>query len=164
MVLCRYLLWWCNSMKMNVLKKVIMFLIGYCLYVAIEVTYRGYSFWLMGVVGGIMFLLLDQINNKISWDVDILFQGTIGSLIITFFEYVIGELFLNGVLPVMWDYSNVFLNYKGIICLPFSLIWVVLSIVAVIIADAINYYLLDDEEVIPYYKLFGKTILKFKSK
>lgn len=55
---------------------------------------------------------------------------------------------LNGVLPVIWDYSNVFLNYKGIICLPFSLIWVVLSIIAVIIADAINYYLLDDEEVI----------------
>lgn len=95
---------------------------------------------------------------------DILLQGIIGSLIITFFEYVIGELFLNGVLPVMWDYSNVFLNYKGIICLPFSLVWVVLSIVAVVIADAINYYLLDDEEVVPYYKLFGKTIFKFKSK
>ncbi len=151
-------------MKMNILKKAIMFLVGYCLYVAIEVTYRSYSFWLMGVVGGIMFLLLDQINNKISWDVDILIQGTIGSLIITFFEYVIGELFLNGVLPVMWDYSNILLNYKGIICLPFSLIWLVLSIIAVIIADAINYYLLDDEEVVPYYKLFGKTILKFKSK
>ena len=151
-------------MKMNILKKAIMFLVGYCLYVAIEVTYRSYSFWLMGVVGGIMFLLLDQINNKISWDVDILIQGTIGSLIITFFEYVIGELFLHGVLPVMWDYSNVLLNYKGIICLPFSFIWFVLSIIAVIIADAINYYLLDDEEVVPYYKLFGKTILKFKSK
>lgn len=64
----------------------------------------------------------------------------------------------------MWDYSNVFLNYKGIICLPFSLAWVGLSIVAVVIADAINYYLLDDEEVVPYYKLFGKTIFKFTTK
>lgn len=151
-------------MKKTLFKNTIMFLIGYCLYIAIEVTYRSYSFWLMGIVGGFMFLVLDKINNKISWDVDILLQGTIGSLIITFFEYVIGELFLNGVLPVMWDYSNVFLNYKGIICLPFSLVWVVLSIVAVVIADAINYYLLDDEEVVPYYKLFGKTIFKFKSK
>lgn len=151
-------------MKTTLLKNAIMFFVGYCLYIAIEVTYRSYSFWLMGIVGGIMFLILDKINNKISWDVDILLQGTIGSLIITFFEYVIGELFLNGVLPVMWDYSNVFLNYKGIICLPFSLVWVVLSIVAVILADAINYYLLDDEEVVPYYKLFGKTIFKFTTK
>lgn len=145
-------------------KTLILFLFGFMAYITIEVCYRGYSYPLMGVCGGIAILLLDKINNRISWDTDILIQGACGSLIITFFEYVIGELFLNGVLPVMWDYSNVFLNYKGIICLPFSLIWVVLSIIAVIIADAINYYLLDDEEVIPYYKLFGKTILKFKSK
>lgn len=151
-------------MKNKLIKTIIMFLVGYCAYVAIEVTYRNISFPLMGVVGGIVFLILDKINNKISWDTDILIQGTCGSLIITFFEFVIGELFLNGILPVMWDYSNVFLNYKGIICLPFSLAWAALSIVAVILADAINYYLLDDEEVVPYYKLFGNKILKFKSK
>ncbi len=145
-------------------KNLILFLFGFMAYVTIEVLYRGYSFWEMGICGGIAILLLDKINNKISWDIDILIQGVCGSLIITFFEYIIGELFLNGVLPVMWDYSNVFLNYKGIICLPFSLAWVGLSIVAVILADAINYYLLDDEEVVPYYKLFGKTIFKFKSK
>lgn len=145
-------------------KNLILFLFGFMAYVTIEVLYRGYSFWEMGICGGIAILLLDKINNKISWDIDILIQGACGSLIITFFEYVIGELFLNGVLPVMWDYSNVFLNYKGIICLPFSLAWVVLSIMAVVIADAINYYLLDDEEVVPSYKLFGKTIFQFKSK
>lgn len=143
-------------------KTLVLFLFGFITYMLIELMYRQYTYFLMGVVGGIAVLLIDKINNKISWDVDILLQGTIGSLIITFFEYAIGELFLNGVLPVMWDYSNVFLNYKGIICLPFSLAWIVLSIVAVILADAINYYLLDDDEVVPYYKLFGKTIFKFK--
>ena len=152
------------KIKDRIIKFIVLFSFGFFAYMLIELIYRQYTFILMGVCGGIAIVLLDQINDKISWDTDILIQGACGSLIITFFEYVIGELFLNGVLPVMWDYSNVFLNYKGIICLPFSLIWVVLSIIAVIIADAINYYLLDDEEVIPYYKLFGKTILKFKSK
>lgn len=150
-------------MKRNLLKKVIMFFIGYCLYVSIEVTYRNYSFPLMGIVGGIIFLLLDQINNKISWDVDILLQGTIGSLIITFFEYIIGKLFLNGVLPVMWDYSNVPLNFNGVICLPFSIIWLFLSILAIFLADAINYYIFK-ELPIPYYKCFGKKILQFKER
>lgn len=145
-------------------KILVLFLFGFFTYMLIELMYRQYTYVLMGVVGGIAVLLIDQINNRISWDIDILIQGTIGSLIITFFEYIIGKLSLAGVLPVMWDYSNVPLNYKGIICLPFSLAWIGLSIVAVVIADAINYYLLDDEEVVPYYKLFGKTILKFKSK
>lgn len=144
-------------------KFLVLFLFGFMAYITIEVCYRGYSYPLMGVCGGIAIVLLDQINNKISWDVDILLQGVIGSLIITFFEFVIGNLFLKGYLPVMWDYSNLWMNYKGIICLPFSLAWIGLSIVAVIIADAINYYMLGDVDV-PYYKLFGKTILRFKAK
>ena len=126
----------------------------------LEVCYRNVSYPLMGLCEGIAIVLLGQINNRISWDVDILIQGACVSLIINLFEYIIVELFLSGALPVMWDYSNVSLKYNGIICLPFSLAWVGLS---VIIADSVNYYLLDDVEV-PYYKLFGKTILKFKSK
>ncbi len=144
-------------------KFLVLFIFGFMAYITIEVCYRGYSYPLMGICGAIAIVLLDKINNKISWDVDILLQGTIGSIIITFFEYVIGSLFLKGYLPVMWDYSNLWLNYKGIICVPFSLAWIGLSIVAVIIADVINYYMLGDEDI-PYYKLFGRTILKFKPK
>ena len=62
----------------------------------------------------------------------------------------------------MWDYSNMWLNYKGIVCLPFSLLWIVLSIVAIFLADSINYYIYKELPV-PYYKLFGKTIIRFKN-
>ena len=88
----------------------------------------------------------------------------LGSAIITAFELIIGELSLNNILPMMWDYSNLPFNYKGIICLPFSLIWIGISIVAVFLADAINYYFLGEDKEIPYYKLFGKIILRFKEK
>ena len=144
-------------------KILFLFIIGFMTYITIEVCWRGYSFPLMGLCGGIAFVLIDRINNEISWDVDILIQGLIGSLIITFMEFVIGNLSLLGIVETMWDYSNVPFNYKGIICLPFSFVWFLLSIVAVILADCINYYILNEEEI-PYYKLFGKTILKFKSK
>lgn len=147
--------------KLN--KILVLFIFGFMAYITIEVCYRGYSYPLMGLCGGIVILLLDQINDRISWDVDILLQGACGSLIITFFEFVIGELSLAGVLPVMWDYSNVFLNYKGIICLPFSIAWVFLLMIAVILSDVINYYMLDGEDV-PYYKIFGRIFLKFKAK
>lgn len=145
-------------------KSAVLFITGFCLYITIEVLYRGYSYPLMGLCGGMAFVLIDKINNKISWDIDILLQGIIGSAIITAFELIIGELSLNGILSMMWDYSNLPFNYKGIICLPFSLIWIGISIVAVFLADTINYYFLDEDKEIPYYKLFGKTILRFKEK
>lgn len=79
-------------------------------------------------------------------------------------ELIISSIFLNtDLLPVMWDYSNLPLNYKGIICVPFMLLWMVLSFVGILVADAINYYVFDEEPA-PYYKLFGHTIIQFKSK
>lgn len=76
----------------------------------------------------------------------------------------IGNIFLNtDLLPVMWDYSNLPLNYKGIICVPFMLLWIVLSFLAIIVADSINYYVFDEKPA-PYYKLFGRTIIQFKEK
>ena len=144
-------------------KRMFLFLLGFMAYITIEVCFRGYSYPLMGLCGGFALLILDQINNKISWDFDLLLQGLIGSALITSFEFIIGELFLHGHLPVMWDYSHSFLNYKGIVCLPFSLLWFVLSIGAIFCADAINYYFFNELPV-PHYKVFGKTIFSFKQK
>lgn len=149
-------------MKIN--KSILLFLVGYCTYISIEVTYRNISYPIMGICGGLAILLLDKINDNISWNVDLCLQGLCGSALITFFELIIGEIALNtSLLPVMWDYSNVPLNFDGVICLPFSIVWFFLSILAIFLADAINYYVLDESQV-PYYNLFGKTVIKFKEK
>jgi len=144
------------------IKPVILFLLGYCIYIAVEVTWRGISYPLMGVCGGLIMLLVDQINNKISWDVDLLVQGLIGGSLVTFFELVIGELALHtNLFPVMWDYSNTWCNFDGMICLPFFFAWVVLSIAAIFIADAYNYYVWHELPA-PYYKICGKIVLQYK--
>lgn len=149
-------------MKIN--KSILLFLVGYCTYISIEVTYRNISYPIMGICGGLAILLLDKINDNISWNVDLCLQGLCGSALITFFELIIGEIALNtSLLPVMWDYSNVPLNFDGVICLPFSIVWFFLSILAIFLADTINYYVLDEPQV-PYYNLFGKTVIKFKEK
>lgn len=149
-------------MKIN--KSILLFLVGYCTYISIEVTYRNISYPIMGICGGLAILLLDKINDNISWNVDLCLQGLCGSALITFFELIIGEIALNtSLLPVMWDYSNVPLNFDGVICLPFSIVWFFLSILAIFLADVINYYVLDEPQV-PYYNLFGKTVIKFKEK
>ena len=150
-----------KTMKKTILKNVVLCVVGGLSYGIIELIYRQKTYFLMILCGAIAIILLDKINDYISWDMDILLQGCIGSLIITGMEFTIGNLYLMGIVPKMWDYSNVWLNYKGIICLPFSLIWILLSICAILLADTINYYVFHELPV-PYYKLFGKTIIKFK--
>lgn len=147
-----------------IIKNIILFAVGYCVYIAIEVTYRGFSYPLMGLCGGLALMIMDKINDYISWDIDIIIQGSIGSIIITFFELIIGEISLHtDFLPIMWDYSNVLLNFDGVICLPFSLIWIGLSIIGILVADAINYYMLNIQPC-PYYKCMGKVVLRFRER
>lgn len=149
-------------MKNNLIKNLVLFTVGYCAYIAIEVTYRNVSYPIMGVCGGLSIVLLDKINDYISWDTDIILQGLCGSVLITLFELIIGEIALRtSLLEVMWDYSNVILNFDGVICFPFSIVWMFMSILAIFLADAINYYVFNDTQV-PYYKLFGKIIIQFK--
>ena len=150
-------------MKDKFLKNLVLFLVGFCSYITIETLFRGYSYWQMGICGGLAIVILDKINDLISWDVDIIIQGTFGSLLITFMELIIGLTQDYFSLPHMWDYSNMPLNYRGIICVPFMAIWFLLSWVAILLADCINYYVFEEMPV-PSYKLFGKTVLHFKKK
>jgi sterol desaturase/sphingolipid hydroxylase (fatty acid hydroxylase superfamily) len=135
-------------------KLLTLFLVGYCTYIALEVTYRNVSYPLMGCVGGISLLLFDQINNKISWNLDLILQGFIGSAIVTSFELFVGEALKVLNHPLMWDYSNMPFNYDGVICLPFSIVWIIITILGILVADAYNYYLFH-EEPRPYYWIIG---------
>ena len=145
----------------SLLRKLVLFITGYALYIAIEVTFRGYSYVLMGLCGGVLLMFIDEINEILPWDTDILLQSSLGSVLITFFELTVGEACKISNIDPMWDYSNMLFNFDGVICLEFSLLWVILSFVAILLADAINYYVFKLEPL-PYYKLFGRTIIKFK--
>ncbi len=150
-------------MKQLGIRKSVLFIVGFCLYITIEVLFRGYSYPAMGIVGGLMLLILDDINSILPWTIDLCVYGFIGSFFATLFELFIGKflIFINH--PQMWDYSNLPLNYQGIICLPFSFGWIFVSLVGVFVADAINYYVFDLQPI-PYYNIFGKRILQFKQK
>lgn len=69
------------DLKKFALERIIMFVVGFCLYITIEVCFRGYSFVSMGICGGCIFIILDSINDLISWDMDLLLQGIIGFLL-----------------------------------------------------------------------------------
>lgn len=145
-------------------KIIFLFLCGFCIYITIEVLFRGKSYPVSGIMGGLAIILIDKINDKISWRLDLSIQAIIGALIVTGIELIIGKIMkYTNLLPMMWDYSNLPLNYDGIICVPFSVAWLFLSVAAIFLADCINYYVLEDGER-PRYILFGKFMFFFKRK
>ena len=142
------------------LKIFILFLIGGFIYVAIELGFRGHSHWTMFLLGGLCFILIGGLNNYIPWEMSIIKQGVIGALIVTSLEFIFG-LVLNLYLNLgIWDYSNMPFNILGQICLPFSIAWFFLSLVAIFIDDWLRYILFKEEK--PHYHLF--TVCKEENK
>ena len=124
--------------------------IGGTTYYMIEIMYRGYSHWTMGLLGAFCFIFIGLINEYLSWDTPLWLQGLIGSGIVTTLEFIFGCV-LNLWLGLgIWNYSLLPINILGQICLPFSLIWVVLSIIAIILDDWLRYWLFKEDK--PKYK------------
>lgn len=126
--------------------------IGGLAYMTIELLYRGYSHWTMFYVGGLAFWMIGCINEYIEWSMPLWKQMAIGSLIITSLELVSG-IIINMILGWdVWDYSQLPFNVLGQICLPFSIIWFFLSLVAIVVDDYIRYWIFKEEK--PTYTLF----------
>ena len=67
----------------------------------VELLFRGYTYPLMGLVGGIAFFLIGQINTK--RNIGLLWQGLIGTATITMLELIVGSILLKHGIR-MWDY------------------------------------------------------------
>ena len=134
------------------LKHLILFIIGGIIYILIELGFRGHTALSMFFLGGLCFVLIGLINEVIPWNMGIVWQGIIGSGIVTSLELVSG-LILNVYLKLnIWDYSNLPFNFMGQICLYFSIAWIFLSLVAIVLDDYLRYWFFNEEK--PHYTLF----------
>lgn len=132
-----------------ILKWIILMIVGGIIYFSMEMIFRGRSHWSMILVGGICFLAVGLINEVVPWEVPLVKQCIIGSMTITVVEFVSGVL-INIILKWnVWDYHNMPLNLLGQICLPFSLLWVFIAGIAIILDDYLRYWFFNEEE--PHY-------------
>ena len=134
------------------LKYLFLGFIGGFTYYNIELIYRGYSHISMFLLASFLFILIGLINEFLSWDTPLFIQSIIGAIIVTVFEFITGCIVNLWLGLNIWDYSNEPLNVMGQICLPFTLIWIVLSCIAIIIDDYLRYYIFNEEK--PHYKVF----------
>ena len=140
-----------NKLKI-ITKYLFLGVIGSIIYMSLEILWRGYTHWTMGVLGGICFICLGLINELLSWETPLVLQMLIGGAIITILEFITGCIVNLWLGWNIWDYSNLPLNLLGQICLPFSILWYFISAIGIVIDDYIRYIYFDEEY--PRYKLF----------
>ncbi len=109
---------------------VFIFLTGSFAYPVLELIWRGQTHSSMALAGGICLCLINHICCDVLEDNNMVSRCMAGSGVITGVELVLG-LLLNRLLGFdIWDYSNVPLNLLGQVCLPYSFLWMGLSLPA----------------------------------
>lgn len=125
----------------------IMALLGGFFYVLLEFLYRGRSHPTMFLAGGFCFLLIGLLDRLFP-GMPVLLQMVLGAGIITAVELITGLLF-NGDLRI-WNYSACPFNFRGQICLQYSLLWLPLSLMAIVADDRLRLWLFG--QPLPVYR------------
>ncbi len=111
------------------------FFVGGIAYGLIEVIFRGYTHWTMVLLGGVVLVLLNLINQS---EISLWIKCILGATVITSLEYSTGMIVNVALGWNVWDYSDKLLNIKGQICPQFSIAWFFLSIPAYWVCDNIS--------------------------
>ena len=108
-------------------KKAYLFTVGGGLYVSLELLWRGRSHWTMFALGGGCFVAIGELGKYLAGAPRLL-RAAAGSGVCTAGELLTGLVFNRDFR--IWDYRALPGNFRGQICLPFSLLWMPLSLLA----------------------------------
>ena len=120
---------------MGFLRKTALFALGGGVYVALEMLYRGRSHYSMFLAGGASLLLIGQLN-RVTPRLPFFFRAAVGAGIITMVELAAGLVFNRDY--GVWDYRSQWGNWLGQICPLFSVIWIALAAVVLLIYDPLE--------------------------
>lgn len=111
----------------TLLHTLILLIIGGCIYMGVELLYRGHTHWTMGVVGGLCFVAVGLLNEELPWHMCFETQMLYGGAMITCVEFVAGCVLNLWLHLNIWDYNQLPGNILGQVCPQFAAIWVALS-------------------------------------
>lgn len=111
-------------------KNTVLFTIGGGIYVSLELLWRRRSHWTMFVLSGGCFLAIGEIGRRCP-NLSLACRAVLGSVICTAGELATGLVFNRD--HAIWDYRALPGNFRGQICLPYSLLWVPLSALAAVL-------------------------------
>ena len=98
------------------------------------------------------FLCCGLLNENVKIKISFISQMVLSSVIITVLELITGFIVNIWLKMDIWDYSHLPYNFKGQICLLYSVFWFLISSVAIVLDDFLRYKLFNEEK--PHYKIF----------
>ena len=120
---------------MELLKKSALFSLGGLAYCALELLWRGRTHFSMFLAGGTSLLLLGKLNRA-EPKLPLFLRAVVGSGIITMVELAAGLLFNRD--HRIWDYRDQWGNWLGQICPLFSLLWISIAALVLLIYDPLE--------------------------
>ncbi len=120
---------------MQLWKDSVLFYLGGCSYLGIELLYRGRTHSSMFVAGGLCFLLVGKLN-RVNPLLPRIPRAVVGALVITMVELGVG-LAVNRDYRV-WDYRSQPGNFLGQICPMFTLLWILIALAAGYLYDYLD--------------------------
>lgn len=119
-------------------------------YTTLEVMFRGRTHITMYILAFIVGIFIFLVNNTLfEFDTDFLIQVFSCTGFATLMELIFGLTFNQD--HSIWDYTGMFLNYKGQICLLFTIIWIIICGLSLILLDWIDWHIFKTTEK-PYYR------------
>ena len=112
---------------MKIWKQAMLFYLGGCAYMGLELLWRGRTHGSMFVAGGTCFLLIGHLNH-VHPRLPLPLRAVAGAGIVTMVELGIG-LLCNRSFEV-WDYRDRVGNFLGQICPMFTVLWIPVSALA----------------------------------
>ena len=120
---------------MKIWKQSVLFYLGGCAYMGLELLWRGRSHGSMFVAGGTCFLLIGHLNS-VRPRLPLPLRAVTGAGIVTMVELAIG-LLCNRNYEV-WDYREQAGNFLGQICPMFTALWVPVSLLALFLHEWVS--------------------------
>lgn len=130
----------------KILNFLILYLIGGFTYFLMECIWRGYSHWSMFVLGGLVFILIGEINEYFTFGIPLLKQCLLSAIIITIMEFIAGSIINLWLNWNVWDYSDKPFNLLGQICPQMFGIWILVSCFGIILDDVLRWKLFGEEK------------------
>lgn len=117
---------------MKIWRNTLLGYLGGMTYASLELLWRGRTHSSMFVLGGVCFLLIGKLG-RIRPSLPLPIRTLASAGLVTALELGCG-LLVNRDYGV-WDYRHLPLNFQGQICLPYTLLWIPVSLAAILLYD-----------------------------
>ena len=127
-----------KSFAEEFVKTAVIFLAGGFIYGLIEIIYRGNTHPSMFVLGGLCLVWIGGFDSFFRVTPPLWAQLLLGGTFITAAEFLCGLVYNVWLGMKVWDYSRLPMNIMGQICPMFFFIWVMISLPAIFLEDALR--------------------------